>query len=164
MVIAGDASFGGIIDDVELVSLDPEYPVPSCLSNLNKFPVRTRGAAGSVGEGMNCMPDDIDMNLTNFPTCLDGLPFVCGGRTEPGYSDLCYKYSPLHDTWQQHGTMPSERADRFVLALIVNHTVNMILGYLSNAAPQHKWTALAWSWSEGTTPLRWTLSWRRGTG
>ena len=63
-------------------------------------------------------PDCIGINLSDgqiWPTCTDGLPFVCGGRTEPGYSDICYKYSPLDDSWQQHGTLPSERADRFVL-------------------------------------------------
>ena len=50
MVIGGYDT--GIIDDVELVSLDPNFPVPQCLASLNKFPVKTRAAAGSVGEGL----------------------------------------------------------------------------------------------------------------
>ena len=37
--------------DVELVSLDPDYPVPPCLMSLNDFPVGLIGASGSVGDG-----------------------------------------------------------------------------------------------------------------
>ena len=37
--------------DVELVSLDPDYPVPPCLMSLNNFPVGLIGASGSVGDG-----------------------------------------------------------------------------------------------------------------
>ena len=37
--------------DVELVSLDPNYPVPPCLTRLNDFPIAVFGASGSVGDG-----------------------------------------------------------------------------------------------------------------
>ena len=37
--------------DVELVSLDPDYPVPPCLMSLNNFPIAAFGASGSVGDG-----------------------------------------------------------------------------------------------------------------
>ena len=38
------------------------------------------------------------------------MPIVCAGSTFAGESDVCYKYSPLSDSWQEYGTMPSERA------------------------------------------------------
>ena len=46
-------------------------------------------------------------------TChfADDMPFVCGGSDGSGtYYDTCYKYSPLTDSWQESGTMPSRRA------------------------------------------------------
>ena len=39
------------LDDVELISLDSDYPVPPCLMRLNNFPVGLFGASGSVGDG-----------------------------------------------------------------------------------------------------------------
>ena len=39
------------LSDVELLSLDPDNPVPPCLMSLNNFPVRLYGASGSVGDG-----------------------------------------------------------------------------------------------------------------
>ena len=39
------------LSDVELLSLDPENPVPPCLMSLNDFPVGLFGASGSVGDG-----------------------------------------------------------------------------------------------------------------
>ena len=39
------------LTDVELVSLDPDYPVPPCLTGLNDFPIGLFGASGSVGDG-----------------------------------------------------------------------------------------------------------------
>ena len=42
----------GYRNEVELVSLDPDNnPVPPCLANLNNFPVKLDGAAGSVDQG-----------------------------------------------------------------------------------------------------------------
>ena len=61
MVIGGYDT--GIIDDVELVSLDPNFPVPQCLASLNKFPVKTRAAAGSVGEGLYAKLIDFYINF-----------------------------------------------------------------------------------------------------
>ena len=55
----------GILNDVELVSLDPDVPVPPCLANLNKFPVKTRAAAGSTGEGVYAKTDEVEMNSLN---------------------------------------------------------------------------------------------------
>ena len=80
------------IDDVELVSLDPDNnPVPSCLDNLKYIPVSIYAAAGSLDE--------------------DGLPFFCGGAFDDySASDLCYKYYPQIDSWAEHGKMPSERS------------------------------------------------------
>ena len=53
--------------------------------------------------------------MSNFSKTPDGLPFLCGGyiSTEEfsGYSDACYKYFPLNDSWQEMSTMPSERYD-----------------------------------------------------
>ena len=39
----------------------------------------------------------------------DDIPFVCGGYSDSSgtHSDVCYKYSPLTDSWQESGTMPS---------------------------------------------------------
>ena len=39
------------LDEVELISLDPDNPVPSCLTSLSNIPVGLYGAAGSVGDG-----------------------------------------------------------------------------------------------------------------
>ena len=53
MVVGGDNSDSRVaLPDVELVSLDPDSnPVPPCLANLNDFPVKIYGAAGSVDKG-----------------------------------------------------------------------------------------------------------------
>ena len=76
---------------MELVSLDPDnFPVPSCLKNLQEIPVELYAAAGAVDEA--------------------GNPFICGGifYTTSGRipQDKCYKYDPQRDSWEQHGTMP----------------------------------------------------------
>ena len=39
------------LSDVELLSLDPDNPVPPCLMSLNEFPIGLFGASGSVGDG-----------------------------------------------------------------------------------------------------------------
>ena len=47
-----------------------------------------------------------------FSFLLDGLPFVCGGRTYENdivVYDKCYGYSPLNDSWREIGTLPSPR-------------------------------------------------------
>ena len=54
MVIGGYYGGGdgaGYLSDVELLSLDPDNPVPPCLMNLSDFPVALFGASGSVGDG-----------------------------------------------------------------------------------------------------------------
>ena len=53
MVVGGyNFDLGGPLSDVELVSLDPDSNlVPPCLANLNDFPVKIYGAAGSVDKG-----------------------------------------------------------------------------------------------------------------
>ena len=48
MIVGGTYAW----NDVELVSLDLDNPVPPCLSHLNNFPGGIIGAAGSIGEGM----------------------------------------------------------------------------------------------------------------
>ena len=51
-MVVGGLGDSGRLADVELFSLDPDNnPVPPCLANLNDFPVRLDGAAGSVDEG-----------------------------------------------------------------------------------------------------------------
>ena len=51
-MVVGGYNDGNYLNDVELVSLDPDNdPVPPCLMNLNDFPVPFIGAAGSVDEG-----------------------------------------------------------------------------------------------------------------
>ena len=75
---------------MELVSLDPDnFPVPSCLKNLQEIPVGLYAAAGAVDE--------------------TGNPFICGGvflDSSIVPRDECYKYDPWRDSWEQHGTMP----------------------------------------------------------
>ena len=47
MVIGG--LNGSYLDDVELVSIDPElHPVPDCLSQLNPLPALTGASAGAL--------------------------------------------------------------------------------------------------------------------
>ena len=38
------------------------------------------------------------------------MPILCGGETyDRVYSDICFKYSPLTDSWLEYGTMPYAR-------------------------------------------------------
>ncbi len=51
MVVGGSTSSGSV-DQVELVSLDPDnHPVPECLKNLGPFPVEEYLAAGAELQG-----------------------------------------------------------------------------------------------------------------
>ena len=51
MAIGGYSYSNTYYEGVELVSLDPDNPVPPCLMSLNDFPVGLLGASGSVGDG-----------------------------------------------------------------------------------------------------------------
>ena len=52
MVVGGMTTLALYTNAVELVSLDPDNnPVPSCLADLNDFPIRMEAAAGFTGEG-----------------------------------------------------------------------------------------------------------------
>ena len=56
MVIGGKADRGGWSDDIELISPDPNTtPVPSCLSDLNSFPLGHihYGAGGLITSSMS---------------------------------------------------------------------------------------------------------------
>ena len=49
MAIGGNGYPDNVLDDVELVSLDPIlHPVPDCLTRLNPLPVPTQWASGAV--------------------------------------------------------------------------------------------------------------------
>jgi hypothetical protein len=55
MVVGGCCAASNL---VELVSLNPEHPVPDCLSDLNSFPFEIYAAAGSSlpGQGKQYCP------------------------------------------------------------------------------------------------------------
>ena len=91
LVVGGIDLNGETLAEVELVSLDPDnHPVPPCLTSLQELPAASHAVAGAVDE--------------------DGNPFICGGKFEDGYSDMCYKYDPQTNSWELSGTMPYERA------------------------------------------------------
>ena len=37
------------------------------------------------------------------------IPFICGGKDDEEYTDLCYKYVAALDEWEVSGTMAEER-------------------------------------------------------
>ena len=61
--------------EVEVLSLETEHPLPSCLGNLNNAPFIADEGAGAA--------------------LSDGTPLVCA------VDGKCYKYLPDSDTWQE---------------------------------------------------------------
>ena len=91
-----------ILDNVELVSLDPEIlPVPSCLRNLAPFPMAVRYASAAVlSPGNNIIMEQSEepkklvtfLLVHQFP---DESPHVCSGE----HHYYCRRYDPLIDNW-----------------------------------------------------------------
>ena len=75
---------------VNLVSLDPDFPVPECLLNLNDFPKFLLDACSATLTG----------NLPHVCTGLDGYE---------GPIDKCYRYVSGSDTWLEWGTLSEAR-------------------------------------------------------
>ena len=49
MTIGGETTNGDVLDDVELVPVDPIFhPVPDCLTQLNSLPEVTKYTAGAL--------------------------------------------------------------------------------------------------------------------
>ena len=67
---------------VEVVSLDPEIPLPQCLENLNELPLNEEfdGSAGA--------------------TLPDGTPLICGSSGQQ-----CFRYQAESDEWLRSGFM-----------------------------------------------------------
>lgn len=81
MVIGG---YGSSERAMEVVSLDPENPLPGCLTNLSDLPFEMRGGAGAA------LPD--------------GTPLACSS-----YNSTCFKCRAEDDSWFSTGDMLNER-------------------------------------------------------
>ena len=69
-----------------VISLDDKVPIPSCLQSICDYPHYINAATSGI--------------------FADGLPTICGGRTnKPNvYHDSCYKFN-YTNAWQPAGSM-----------------------------------------------------------
>ena len=79
MVLGGK---GSQLRLVEVVSLDPENPVPQCLENMND------------------LPSNDEFDRSSGATLPDGTPLLCGS-----YNEICYRYNAESDSWPVSGYM-----------------------------------------------------------
>ena len=109
MTIGGSNASETYIGDVELTSLDPtSFPVPDCLTNLSGLAItRAAGALDSFSKCYSFFPFWHAPGKHFFTK--GGSPFVCGGRSNGDYTDLCYKYEEALDEWIILETMTERR-------------------------------------------------------
>ena len=81
MVIGGRGSSDRA---VEVVSLDPENPLPECLTSLADLPFKLDGGSGAA--------------------LSDGTPLACSS-----HNSTCFKYKAEDDSWYATGDMIDER-------------------------------------------------------
>ena len=67
------------------------------------------------------------------------IPFICGGKDDEDYTDLCYKYVAALDEWEVSGTMAEERGyggygSSESWGLVMGGGYNFGTGYLSSVA------------------------------
>lgn len=117
--------FGGepYSNDVTLLSLDGDPPVPECLQNLNPHPKQLSGSCAAT------------LGNSKLPHVCGGSYSECGDLTcNEDESDECYRYNPDLDSWTLSGIMSSSTND--YTACTVNGVPEMIMngGYSGSSS------------------------------